>query len=67
MVTTEEITEERLKRWKLKMSASHATPLVLLGVGHDHMSGKFVVCTLDEPEFTDARVKQLLEAAVAML
>jgi hypothetical protein len=67
MVPTERITDERLARWKLKLSLSHATPMVLLGVGHDAHSGQLVVCTLDEPEFTNERVRELLLSAIELL
>jgi len=44
MVPTEEITAERLAGWSKKLSAQHATPLLLVAVGHDHVSGQVVVC-----------------------
>jgi hypothetical protein len=43
-VPIEKITEERLARWKRRMKESHATPIVLMGVGHDHKCGEIVVC-----------------------
>jgi hypothetical protein len=67
VVPTEQITNERLERWKAKMSASHATPLVLVGVGHDHLSGQLVVCTLEEPDLSNARVRELLVWAIRHL
>jgi hypothetical protein len=43
-MNTEEITKERLARWAVRLESQHATPLVLVGIGHDHVSGNLVVC-----------------------
>ncbi len=67
MVPVEEITEERLARWKVKMKDAHATPLMLIGVGHDHKRGEFVICTLDEPELSKEFLRGLLVKAVELL
>ncbi len=45
MVLTEEITASRLASWQKKLAAEHATPLLLVGIGHDHVSGQVVLCT----------------------
>ena len=47
MVPTEQITDERLDRWKKRLSESHATPIALIGIGHDHVSGQRVLCTVE--------------------
>jgi len=51
-VPTVFITDERLDDWKAKLRQSNATPLALIGVGHDHKSGELVVCI---PENIDGR------------
>jgi hypothetical protein len=66
-VPTEAITRERLDRWAARMRDSHATPLILIGVGHDENIGQIVVCTLDEPEITRNVLRQLLQEALDQL
>ncbi len=44
MVNTEEITRKRLAGWERRLSESHATPLVMIGVSHDQKSGQIVLC-----------------------
>jgi hypothetical protein len=48
MVPTEAITEERLARWKKRLAESHATPVALIGIGHDHVSRQRVLCTVED-------------------
>jgi len=43
-VPTESITRERLARWAKKLDGEQATPMVLLGVGHNEKCGQLVVC-----------------------
>lgn len=38
------ITNDRLLEWSETLIAAHATPFVLLGVGHDHASGEVHLC-----------------------
>jgi hypothetical protein len=50
-MTSEEIKticQERLGSWQERLVESHATPAVLLGVGHDQHSGDIVICTVEE-------------------
>lgn len=47
---TDKITSERLNEWRDRLREEHATPLVLLGVGHEHKSGQLVLCV---PEGVD--------------
>ena len=42
------ICDERLGRWTQRLVGEHATPVLLLGVGHDHKSGQLVVLTMEE-------------------
>jgi len=55
-------TDERLGRWKNKLSAAHATPVCLIGVGHDHNTGQLVVCTTEE--INDAELALMLRYAL---
>lgn len=66
-VPTEAITKERLERWENRLSAAHATPILLVAIGHDHNSGQLVVCTLDEPELDNAKLRVLLMRALTEL
>lgn len=51
MVPTEQITEERLASWKKRLAESHATPVALIAIGHDHASGQRVLCTVEDIPF----------------
>jgi len=42
------ICEERLGKWTQRLVDEHATPVILVGVGHDHKNGALVVITLEE-------------------
>lgn len=57
-----QINVERLGNWTHKMVSSHATPMLLIGVGHDHVSGKRVICTLEDMR-DDVVTAFLLETA----
>lgn len=37
------ITSERLELWRADCVRDHATPLMLIAVGHDHVSGELHV------------------------
>lgn len=43
-VPTGDITQQRLNEWLYKLQADDATPILLLGVGHNRNRGKLVVC-----------------------
>jgi len=62
-VPTDEITRERLERWSQKLEKEHATPMCLVGVGHDQKSGQLVVCLPDGPQMTNQLVANILRAA----
>lgn len=47
---TDSITREQLDRWAKALSAEHATPIVLVAVGHEHTAGKRIFCTVDEDD-----------------
>lgn len=57
-----DINADRLGRWRTLLVREHATAQATLGVGHDHNSGRLVLCrTEDGP--TDASLAALLRAA----
>jgi len=43
----EQIVRERLESWAGKLVAEHATPVLMLGVSHDHKSGQLVLLTTE--------------------
>jgi hypothetical protein len=59
------ICTERLNGWKKDLIADHATPIVLVGVGHDNKSGQIVVCTVKEMQ--DGEIIILLNSALDQL
>jgi hypothetical protein len=63
----ETITRDRLTRWGYRVLDDHATPLVLVGIGHDAAAGRVSVYTVDEPEMTDAAIAAFLRKAAIML
>lgn len=65
MVPTEQITDERLDRWKKRLSESHSTPILLMGVGHDHVFGRPVLCTTED--ITNEQLCVFLRAAIDAL
>jgi hypothetical protein len=67
MVPVAQIVDDRLARWAIRMKESHATPVMLVGIGHDHVSGQIVLCTLDEEEFDIEKLKAFLRYALAEL
>jgi hypothetical protein len=66
-VPVEQITEQRLAQWSKRLSESHATPIMLVGMGHDHVSGRVVICTLDEKEMTNHALAAILRHAIKEL
>jgi hypothetical protein len=59
------INIERLTRWKDRLNNAHATPLLLIGVGHDHKNGQLTICATEER--TDQEILLLMKEAVRML
>lgn len=57
-----EICTKRLGRWQKKLEEKHATPVLLMGVGHDHNSGKLVVCCNED--CSDAQLSLWLAGAL---
>lgn len=46
-VDTDRITGERLNLWREHLKTLHATPALMLAVGHDHRSGEVHVFILE--------------------
>ena len=59
------ICDERLGRWTDRLVGEHATPVLLVGVGHDHKEGALVVLTLEDMD--DMELLLFLRAAVHKL
>jgi hypothetical protein len=62
---TNAITQERLDAWQELLDIQHATPIMLLAVGHDSRAGEVHVCVPDD--LTSAAVRSLLVAALQEL
>lgn len=61
----EEITCDRLQKWAFKLLSEHSTPVILIGIGHDHKSGQITVCVPEN--FTDFEYIGILKAALIQL
>lgn len=46
--TIRRITVERLDGWAARLVQEHATPMLLMGIGHDHTSGQVVICCVED-------------------
>ena len=46
--TIEKINQERLASWGRRLAENHATPLLLVGVGHGARSGQINLCVCAE-------------------
>lgn len=57
-----EICYDRVARWIERLIKEHSTPIVLVGVGHDHKSGHLVLLTVEE--LTNDQIVLFLEAAI---
>lgn len=68
-VPTNAITRDRLAEWAIKLNEQHATPVLLIGVGHDYASGELVMCTMEQIHDADVilMVKGALKALEARL
>ena len=60
------IITERLGRWAERLLESHATPVVLVAVGHDARSGQLVVCACEDGP-SDKQLALFLKAAAKRL
>jgi hypothetical protein len=64
-VNVREITHERLGIWEKLIINAHATPTLLLGIGHDHVKGQLVVCVTED--CSNEEVLMLLYGAIKEL
>lgn len=64
-VDVKKITGARLSRWGNKLISEHATPALLLGIGHDHVSGRIILCVTEDR--SDTELIAFLEAAIIAL
>lgn len=61
----EAICRERLEGWQQHLVEEHATPIILVGMGHDERSGELVVCTTEG--LAKEYIVALLEGGLRML
>lgn len=66
-VPVRNIVIDRLARWSQKLIESHATPLLVVGIGHDHALGNVVVLTIEDPSITSAVVAGYLRNVIQEL
>lgn len=63
--TIRRITDSRLTGWADLLAREHATPALLVGIGHDHKSGDVVVCVCEE--VPDEYIRAMLRLALKRL
>jgi hypothetical protein len=61
------ITRHRLEDWGTDCIRDHATPALLLAIGHDHVSGEAHIYVPDDPFFDQKRIAQMLQLALREL
>jgi hypothetical protein len=61
----EAICTERLDEWKKDLVEAHSTPVLMLAVGHDHVSGEIHI--LIPEDITTQQVRQFLVYAVGAI
>jgi len=66
-VPVEQIVQERLTDWGRDCVRDHATPALLLAIGHDHASGEVHLYVPDDPFFDNQRIAQLLRLALQQI
>lgn len=59
----ETIGRDRLDGWLKRLVEEHATPLILIGVGHDHKGGEAVLLTVEE--MTDLEIAEFLHGVLS--
>lgn len=60
-----DICDQRLRRWKTRLAYEHATPVLLVSVGHDDKLGQIVICTTEE--MSNFEISLLLKEALRLL
>ncbi len=61
------IANERLPRWIYGLAQDHATPIAVVGIGHDAQAGTITVYAPDEPEMTNQVVAAFCRKAAILL
>ncbi len=61
----QDITTDRLARWAKKSIANHATPVIMVHVGHDHNSGQIGICTTEDMD--NRTLKAFLQQVIRQL
>jgi hypothetical protein len=61
------IVHERLNDWGKDCIRDHATPALLLAIGHDHVSGEAHLYVPDDPAFDNKMIRSLLMLALREL
>lgn len=60
-----QINYERMNRWKDRLNENHSTPVMTIGVGHDHVNGRLMVLVTEER--SDEEIRLLLLGALKQL
>jgi len=61
----EAICKERLGNWQGRLVNEHSTPVLLLGVGHDHKMGQVVLCTTED--MSDLEIINFVQGTLNLL
>jgi hypothetical protein len=61
------ITRHRLEDWGTDCIRDHATPALLLAIGHAAHSGETHIYVPDDPYFNEQRIAQMLRIALREL
>ncbi len=58
-----EICKERLASWTDRLVEQQSTPLMLLGMGHDHKEGQLLILTVED--ISDKDAASILKSALS--
>ncbi len=61
------ICETRLEGWGRKLVSDMATPLILIGIGHEEMSGTLVLCTVEDTMMRNELLVAFLRKVIQIL
>lgn len=61
----DKIIEERLGTYRKRMREEHSTPIFCIGIGHDHKSGQWSLCAVEDISQND--LADILEGLVKAL
>lgn len=59
------INVKRLSSWGDRLTENHATPVLLLGIGHDHKSGQINVLVTED--MSDAEILLFVKKALDLV